>query len=276
MVPVSTDRTALGDRMKGYESATRLTLPRRTYTIVRADGRAFHGYLRHAQKPFDAAFMAAMDATAAALCAEMSGSVFAYVQSDEISVLLADFGSVHSEAWFGGVVQKMTSVAASAATAEFGYRVMCAEIGGTLSVPVSRPQFDARVFTIPDPVEVANYFVWRQRDCTRNSVSMAAQAHFSHKRLHGLNGNQMQELLWQEKQVNWNDYPDGARRGRVIVRVTGEQTVTYTDKRTGQESTVEAVRSTWAATAAPRFTADPGSFLANVIPPLPALQAPAA
>jgi tRNA(His) 5'-end guanylyltransferase len=83
---VSSDTTALGDRMKLYEAATRSVLPRRTYTICRVDGRAFHGYLRYAAKPFDEAFMAVVDGTAAALCREMAGAVFAYAQSDEISL----------------------------------------------------------------------------------------------------------------------------------------------------------------------------------------------
>lgn len=269
MVSVSSDSTALGDRMKGYEAATRYALPRRTYTIVRADGRAFHTYLRHAGRPFDAVFMETMDHVAAALCTEMMGAVFAYAHSDEISVLLADFGSVHTEAWFGGTVQKMASIAASVATAEFNYRA--SRVAG-LSVPHARATFDARVFTIPDPVEVANYFLWRQRDAVRNSVAMAAQAHFSHKRLHGLNGAQMQELLWQEKGVNWNDYPAGAKRGRVCRRVTAEEEVTYTDKRDGQEHAVQALRSHWESSAAPHFTAAPGAFLAGIVPPLPVLD----
>ena len=268
---MSSDSSALGDRMKGYEAATRYVLPRRTYTICRVDGRAFHSLLRRAAKPFDYEFMAAMDRTAAALCKEMMGAVFAYCHSDEISVLLTDFGSIHCEPWFGGTIQKMASLAASVATVEFNYTA--ATFGSSLveNIPNFRATFDARVFTIPDPIEVANYFVWRQRDCVRNSVAMAAQAHFSHKRLHGLNGGQMQELLWSEKGVNWNDYPDGAKRGRVCLRVTAPEEVTYTDKRSGEKNTVEAIRSRWASEAAPHFKAEAGSFLAEDIPSLPAI-----
>jgi tRNA(His) 5'-end guanylyltransferase len=262
--------------MKGYEAAARFELPHRTYTIARVDGRAFHSYLRQAEKPFDFAFMDIMDSVAAALCAEMTGTVFSYAHSDEISVLLADFGSVHCQPWFGGTVQKMASIAAATATAEFNYDAAAAVMGLGLKVPHERATFDARVFTIPDPVEVANYFVWRQRDCVRNSVSMAAQAHFPHKRLTGLNGGQMQELLWSEKGVNWNDYPDGAKRGRVCRRVTAPESVTYTDKRTDEERTVDAVRSRWVPEAAPHFKAEAESWLAEMIPPLPDLRTAAA
>jgi tRNA(His) guanylyltransferase len=134
------------------------------------------------------------------------------------------------------------------------------------------PTFDARVFTLPDPVEVANYLIWRQRDCVRNSITMAAQAQFSHRRLHGVNGNQMQELLFQEKGINWNDYPDGAKRGRVTVRCTGEREVTFTHKRTQEVETVVAMRSWWEIRAAPHFTTEPDGFLAGIIPTPPALR----
>lgn len=256
----SSDRTALGDRMKRYEAVTKTVLPRRTYTIVRVDGRAFHSYLRGAAKPYDERFMADMDHVAAALCREISGSVFAYAQSDEISVLAVDFGSAGTEPWFGGEVQKIVSISAATATAALNARR-----------PGKLATFDARVFTIADPVEVANYFLWRQRDAVRNSITMAAQAEFSHRRLHGVNGAQMQEMLWSEKGINWNDYPDGCKRGRVVTRETAEELVTWTHKRTREEHSTMAVRSRWAAQSAPHFTLNPGEFLTSTIPPMPAL-----
>lgn len=254
------DSTALGDRMKRYEASYRGLLPRRTYTLIRVDIRAAHSYLRGATKPFDEPFMADMDAVAEALCAEIAGARFAYTQSDEISILATDFGSHNTEPWFGGVIAKQLSIAASLATAVLNERR-----------PGARALFDARVFTINDPVEVANYFLWRQRDAVRNSISMAAQAHFSHKRLHGVNSGRMQELLWSEAGVNWNDYPDGCKRGRVAVRRVGERETSYTDKRTNTLETVVALRSWWESSAAPHFTTEPAGWLAEVVPPLPML-----
>jgi tRNA(His) guanylyltransferase len=258
------DTSALGDRMKVYEAATRTVLPRRTYTIIRVDGRAFHSLLRRAMRPYDYGFMAHMDDLAAVLCAEIGGAVLGYVQSDEVSVLATDFGSVHTEPWFGGGVQKIVSTAAATATSAFSMHYFW-------NAPGRPPTFDARAFTIADPVEVANYFVWRQRDAVRNSISMAGQAQFSHKQLQGLNGGQVQELLWKEKGVNWNDYPAGAKRGRICLRVTGPEDLTWTDKRSGETHTESAIRSQWVVEAAPHFVAEPGSFLAGVIPALPTL-----
>src|SRR5690348_5426948 len=137
-----TDKTALGDRMKRYEAAYRSTLPRRTYTLIRVDGRSFHSYLRSAGKPFDETFMADMDAVAEALCAEITGSVLAYTQSDEISLLVTDFAIEQTEPWFGGVVAKQLSISAALATAVLNERR-----------PGARALFDSRVFTLSDPVE---------------------------------------------------------------------------------------------------------------------------
>ncbi|WP_432112823.1 tRNA(His) guanylyltransferase Thg1 family protein [Streptomyces sp. S1] len=256
------DSTALGDRMKRYEAAHRTVLPRRTYTLLRVDGRAFHTYLRNAQRPFDEGFMADMDAVAEALCAEVGGAVFAYTQSDEVSLLLTDFATVQTQPWFDGVVAKLVSVSAALATAVLNERRPFGR----------RALFDARVFTISDPVEVANYFLWRQRDAVRNSISMAAQAHFSHRQLHGMSGSGMQELLWSEAGVNWNDYPDGCKRGRVAVRRTGVRPVEYVDKRTSRKIRTGAVRSWWETEAAPQFTTEPDGWLAGVIPELPSLK----
>ena len=256
------DKTALGDRMKRHEAAYRSVLPRRTYCLLRLDVRAAHSYLRGAAKPFDAQVMTDMDQVAEALCTEITGSVFAYTQSDEISILVTDFATEQTEPWFGGVTAKWLSISAALATAVLNERR-----------PGHRALFDARVFTLSDPVEVANYFLWRQRDAVRNSISMAAQAHFSHRRLHGVSTGQMQELLWAEAGINWNDYPNGCKRGRIAVRRTGERPVEYVDRRTEQPVKTTAVRSWWETSPAPHFTTEAGSWLAETVPALPSLQA---
>lgn len=237
-----------------YEFRARTYLPRRSYSILRLDGKAFHTYTRGLERPFDQRFMHDMAATAHYLCGEIAGTVLAFVQSDEISLLLTDFATNTTEAWFDGNVQKMTSVSASLATARFN------ELR-----PGKLACFDSRAFTIPDPTEVANYFVWRQQDCTRNSVSMAAQSLFSPKQLHGKSGSEMQEMMWCEHGVNWNDYPVDCRRGTVIVSRTRVAPVTFTHKKTGEEITMPSVeRRFWDVEPAPIFTQT--DLLSSVIP----------
>ena len=118
------EKDALGSRMKSqYEDRCRFFLPRRTYTILRVDGKAFHTWTRGLAKPYDTDFMTCMDAAALALCKEVAGARFAFVQSDEISLLATDFEDVASQAWFDGNIQKWVSVASGVAGAAFNARV---------------------------------------------------------------------------------------------------------------------------------------------------------
>ena len=119
------NQDSLGDRIKrDYENRTRFLLPRRTYTLSRVDGKAFHTYTRGCVRPYDLDLMSDMDATAKALCEQIGGARFAFVQSDEISVLLTDFDTAQTEAWFDLNLQKMASISASIATAAFNqYRI---------------------------------------------------------------------------------------------------------------------------------------------------------
>jgi len=256
-------KDSLGDRMKGhYENRTRYLLPRRTYTIIRVDGKAFHAYTKGCDRPYDSMLSEDMDFTAVALCRQIEGAAIAYVQSDEISLLLTDFADNQTQAWFDGNLQKLVSLSAAIATAHFNsFRWQRLLLDG--SREANSPNllgeriayFDSRAFTIPDPVEVENYFIWRQQDATRNSISMTAQAHLPHERLQGKTSDEMQEMLWQEKGINWNDMPGGFKRGRCVVREAVVQDKEYVDKRTGQTRTASGVeRHAWNPVVPPVFT----------------------
>lgn len=192
----------LDDRMKAYENIYRYPVMPRMPVIIRVDGKAFHTLTRGCDKPFDTALMDAMNHTAQCLVNEIQNARMAYVQSDEISVLLIDYNKFESQQWFGGNLNKMVSLSAAIATLNFS------------KTYGKDAYFDSRVFVLPER-EVANYFIWRQEDCTRNSISMAAQANFSHKELHGVTTGMMQEKLFTERNINWNDYPTRCKRGAV-------------------------------------------------------------
>jgi tRNA(His) guanylyltransferase len=239
----------LGDRMKQqYENRTRFLLPRRTYTIIRCDGKAFHTYTRNMLRPFDHRLMYAMDEAMLALCDAAQGAALGYVQSDEISVLLTDFATIHTDAWFDGNVQKIASVAASVVTAAFNARIDGGVVG-----PRGLACFDARVFTIPDPTEVENYFIWRQKDATRNSLMAFAQSFFSSRDLHGKSQADVHDMLHGIGK-NWNDLMPELKRGRGGVRMEGGGSLHYPN---------------WARiNDLPIFTQD-RSWLATYIPGIP-------
>jgi tRNA(His) 5'-end guanylyltransferase len=121
--------------------------------------------------------------------------------------------------------------------------------------------FDCRTFTIPDRVEVMNYFRWRQADCIRNSVSMVAQNVFSHKDLHGKSQSMMHEMLHQ-KGVNWaTDFTDGEKNGRFIGKV--EYKVEDLDINSKQWAS-KGIRTRWISTGAWVFTKDEGKLLTMI------------
>jgi len=186
----------IGKRMKdNYEDRSRIKLIRRMPVIMRLDGKAFHTLTRKCAKPFDKALSITMDIVASRLLKEIQGAKCAYIQSDEISILITDFDKLVTDAWFDYNVQKMTSVSAGIASAIFSKQWYL----DTTSIAL----FDSRVFNIPKE-EVCNYFIWRQKDWERNSISMLARAYFSHKALQGKNSSQLHEMLHKEG-VNWAD-----------------------------------------------------------------------
>lgn len=240
----------LGDRIKEYyESRTKQFLTRRTITIIRLDGKGFSKFTKGLNKPFDDGFSDDMDATAVYLCENIQGAKLAYTQSDEISIVISDFDNLETSAWFDYNVQKMVSISASLATARFNQ--LRAFRGET-----KLAQFDARVFQVPSTDEMINTLIWRQQDCTRNSISMAADANFSHKLLEGKSGNEKQDMLFNEKGINWNDYKVKYKRGTVI----SKKVITMQD-----ENEKDYTRNKWIPDAnTPIFTQDK-EYLENIM-----------
>lgn len=239
----------LGDRMKNYERATRTYLPTKTFTIVRVDGRAFTQFTRKLDKPFDSTFSRVMDEVARAMCLEVSGSVLAYTQSDEISLILSDHGPKR-QPWVGGQVQKLVSLTAGIASAQFVKRAP--SIWTNKTVPI----FDSRVFTIDQPHEVCNYLLWRQRDARRNAVGMLASSRFSHRELHGKTTEERARMLTEIGASPATHIPDGVFHGRVINRVTVAKATEHN----------LYPRLTWDTRVAPDLNADPDGFVASILP----------
>lgn len=200
---------ALGNRMKRYEEVPKTLLVRRMPAIIRVDGKAFHSFTKGMTKPFDEELKNAMVAATKELCREIQGAKIAYSQSDEISILVIDYEKIGTDAWFDYQVQKMASVSASIWSAYMNEFIR----PYTKKIALC----DSRVFNLPKE-EVNNYFLWRQQDATKNSISMVAQSLFSHGSLQGLSGPKMQEKMFQEKGINWNNLPTWQKRGLCVTK----------------------------------------------------------
>lgn len=261
---------SLGDRMKRYENVSRTYLTRRIPVIIRIDGKAFHTFTRGMKKPFDYVLMNTMQETMRVLCQSIQGCVFGYTQSDEITLVLKDYDTIQTDAWFGYGIQKMCSVVASMATMAFNkifidmasasaqFYDTESSIEGALAFDYNAykkkfftAMFDARVFSLPKD-EVCNCLIWRQQDATRNSIESVGQAMFSHTQLHGKSCNEIQEMLWQEHQTNWNDFPTDCKRGACCYKKKMVEEVMI---KTGD--TIKVPRNKWIIdTEIPIFTQD--------------------
>jgi tRNA(His) 5'-end guanylyltransferase len=244
------DRTSLGDRIKAYESAYNYKFPIRLPLILRLDGVHFHTNVKKwkCKKPFDDHLINAMQMTALYLCENISGAQIAYTQSDEITILVRDDMSNDSQPWHGKELNKIMSVAASKATNAFNYFYFSM---GDSSTPApigikELAEFDCRGFIVPE-YDIYNVFLWRQRDCEKNSVQMLARSLFSQKQLHGKNGSQMQDMMMLEHQVNWNDLETTKKRGSCIIKKEADREVPARDSRGSviEGETQIITRPTW-------------------------------
>lgn len=205
----------LGDRMKRYESVTSTKLTRRTPVMIRIDGRAFHTFTRGFDKPFDYNMIEVMQETALELCKEIGNAKIAYVQSDEISILMTDWDRLETQPWFDNKIQKIVSISSALTTSIFINKWF------EKTKHLVNIQFDARCYNIPES-EIVNYFIWRQQDWTRNSLQMCARSEFSHNELQGKNRDELMDMLFLGRGFNWNDLPKYIKRGTCISEINGK------------------------------------------------------
>ena len=232
------NKDPLTTRMKEfYENRTKTFLPRRTYTIIRLDGKAFHTYTKGLIKPFDEGLISDMNNTAIELCKSIQGAKLAYVQSDEITVVVTDFDNIDTSAWFDGSVQKIVSVSASIATATFNKLRVKRDIKNINKLAF----FDSRTFTIPSQMEVINNLIWRQYDCIRNSIQTLSQVYYSHKELEGKSQLEMLDMCYNVHH-SWEMLPHDQKQGRLIVRKT--------------DNSIPIKRPIWTIISAPKFNTE--------------------
>lgn len=238
---------SMGTRMKEYyEAVPKIKLMRRTPVAIRVDGKSFHTFTRGFKKPFDSVLMNTMQKTMQYLCKNIQGCVFGYTQSDEITLILIDYQTLTTDAWFDYEVQKLCSVSASMTTMAFNqfFRISILDedfawkssltpqsmdvqiahnkyIAKMAAAANKGAMFDARCFNIPKE-EVCNLIYWRQLDATRNSIQMVGQAHFPHKQLEGKKCNDIQDMLVEQFNINWNNYPTTCKRGTACINKDGQ------------------------------------------------------
>ncbi len=174
------------------------------WLILRLDGRGFSRFTSpRFEKPFDVKFHGMMVQTAQAILEQFQG-LYAYTESDEISVLFPRSWDLYDRE-----LEKTVSLSASLAGASFS--LACGAV----------VQFDCRALLCAEDQQVIDYFRWRQADATRcalngwcywtlrkegQTVSAATAA------LRGSSVAAKNELLFQ-RSINFNEVAQWQRRG---------------------------------------------------------------
>lgn len=223
-------KDSFGDRMKAYEAASNYYLVKRMPVVIRLDGSHFHTFTKGFKKPFDDIMVTTMQETMQNLCESIQGCVLGYTQSDEITLVLCDYQTLTTSAWFDNRLEKMCSIGGSMASRFFNRNFMlniekAKNQGEDVSVyerKIFTADFDCRVFNVPKE-DVCNAVLWRQKDAEKNSVQALAQSLFSHKELMGISTKDLQDKMFTEKGINWNDYPTYLKRGSACYKTVNDK-----------------------------------------------------
>jgi tRNA(His) 5'-end guanylyltransferase len=190
--------------MREFEWLHDLRVLPATWPVIRVDGRSFSRLCdEHFERPFDPRFHEIMIKVAKALLVELQG-VFAFTESDEISILLP----AHTDL-FGRKIEKLVSISAGIASSRFTRECSA---GG---------HFDSRVWVAPTVQHVADYFRWRQSNATRCCLNdwcywtlrkEGRNVHEATVTLEGLSAIEKNELLFA-RGITFNDVPLWQRHG---------------------------------------------------------------
>lgn len=227
----------LKEKSKFFQERRNYLIDTDKYILVHVDGRSFSKMVKNKfRKPFDDSFIEMMNQTAIYLCENVQGCQLAYVQSDEISLLIKK-NNPEGDVFFGGRLCKMQSIIASLASAKFNQLMMIYNItgeNGTCDVYMDNTeivdeivnvihdsplyQFDCKVWDVDSANDAMAWFLFRNIDCIRNSKQQTAQTYLRHKELIGLDTNKQIELLLNKTNVDWNTFDCGKKYGRLVYK----------------------------------------------------------
>lgn len=201
------DFDTLDQEMRSFEQSLDRCMLKGIYMVARLDG---HGFTRLTKrewdldKPFDIRFRDCMITTLRRLMDCGFRFIYAYSQSDEISLLF------HlDESTFGRKERKLLSILASEASVSFSMSA------GRHAV------FDCHLVPLPGEQHVIDYFRWRQEDAQRNSINAYCywllradgfSASQAQQQISGISNAQKNELLFNHG-INFNDLPSWQKRG---------------------------------------------------------------
>jgi len=197
----------LDAQMRVYETASDYCVLPGIYIVARLDGRNFTTLTKEKAKfeaPFDIRFRDMMIETAKHLMNCGFKVIYAYTESDEISLLF----DIDIDL-FGRKERKFNSILAGEASAKFSLLLNDIVV------------FDCRICQLPNKKTAADYFRWRNEDAHRNALSahcywMLRKENYSKKEatkfIERKTTAEKNELLFTHG-INFNDLPNWQKRG---------------------------------------------------------------
>lgn len=201
----------LDQKMRKFETISDVFIPNEVRMVARIDGRSFTRLTKEIcnfETPFDVRFRDAMVSTTESLMRCGFNVEYAFIQSDEISLLFSQF-----ESQFGRKLRKFNSVLAAQASAHFSMTI------GELAT------FDCRVSQLPTTEIVIDYFRWRQQDAHRNALNahcywaLRKAGHSgatSHRKLMALSVSAKKSFLNLEFNIGYETLPKWQTSGTAL------------------------------------------------------------
>lgn len=212
----------LKDKCNYYRDLTDYRLMPNCYIMVMIDGKNFSKLVKNKfNKPFDDWFISTMDKTAVHLCKEVQNCVCAFVQSDEISLIIKDNTLTSSP--FDGRLCKLQSVIPSIATAFFNKELIRRNLIAGMNIDdiTNMPDycFDCKAWTVPSINDAMSWILYRQIDCIRNSKQQFAQTYMTHKSLLNKDTDMQVALCLETTGNDWNAIENNKKYGRLFYKL---------------------------------------------------------
>lgn len=213
---------SLKDKCNYYRDLTDYKLMPNCYIMVMIDGKNFSKLVKNKfEKPFDDWFISTMDKTATHLCKEIQNCVCAFVQSDEISLIIKDNTLTSSP--FEGRLCKLQSIIPSIATSFFNKELIKRNLIAGMSIDdiTNMPDycFDCKAWTVPTVNDAMAWMLYRQIDCIRNSKQQFAQTYMPHKALLNKDTDEQVTLCMETTGNDWNSIESNKKYGRLFYKL---------------------------------------------------------
>lgn len=213
--------STLKDRIESYKQAANYKLLGRLPLVIVVNGRSFSKLTSLMDKPFSTQIAECMCATLLRLTQEVDGAVFGYSFNDEIVLITRNDQNLDTNPWYDNDIQKIASVVSSISTLHFNNHANALDLN-----LIGEPVFTTNVFAVPNVMEAINVMVSKQQQAFQSSIHFACLYELLKKydkneikdMLAGTGQDEKIQLLLQECDVDFNEYPSIFRRGVACYR----------------------------------------------------------